>query len=412
MVRVLQSAILAIVLLVQCLGCSSRTEPGTVPLAESVDAPVSANSGQPRLAAGGGDTVWLSWVEPTAGDTSALRYATLDDTGWSASRTVATGANWFVNWADLPSVRPLPNGRMAAHYLASNGPSALAYEVRITQAGPEGTWYDPVTPHDDDTATEHGFVSLLPWGSDALLAVWLDGRQMAGEGTGHQGEMTLRSAVLGPMGTVQRRDLIDERTCECCATSAVRVGDEALLAYRDRSEEEIRDIRFTRFDGEKWTEPAVLHSDGWRIEGCPVNGPALAARNDRVGAAWFTAANDTPQVKAAFSEDGGRTFSSPVVVSQGKTKGRVDVVLLDEGRALVSWLARNDGGIVQARIVRRGRPGGTVRTLARVSSAGRDAGFPKVVRSDDDAYVAWVEPGGKRDSSRVRVGRVSLDVFE
>lgn len=412
MVRVVQCVILAIILFVSCLGCSSDTESGSAPLAESVEAPVGPNSGQPQLALGDGGTVWLSWLEPTAGDTSALRYATLDDSGWSSPRTVATGADWFVNWADLPSVRPLPNGRVAGHFLASNGPSALAYEVRITQTGPDGTWHDPVTPHDDDTETEHGFVSLLPWGGDALLAVWLDGRQMAGQGGGHQGEMTLRSAVLGPAGTVQRRDLIDERTCECCATSAVRVGDEALLAYRDRSEDETRDIRITRFDGAGWTEPSVLHDDGWRIEGCPVNGPALAADGDRIGAAWFTAANDTPQVKAAVSEDGGRTFSSPVVLSQGKTTGRVDVVLLDDGGALVTWFARDDGGAVRARIVRGGRLGSPAKTLAKVSSAGRDVGFPKVVRNDDDVYVAWVEPDGAGNGSRVQVGRVSLDVFE
>jgi hypothetical protein len=44
-----------------------------------------------------------------------------------------------------------------------------------------------------------------------------------------------------------------------------------------------------------------VHSDNWKIDACPVNGPAIAATGRRVAVAWFTAANDTARVKLAFS---------------------------------------------------------------------------------------------------------------
>lgn len=380
-------------------GCQSE-EPASGSAAASLDVPVAPGSGQPRLYSGDEGTVWMSWLDPVDDGAHALRYATVDDTTWTDPTTVATGTDWFVNWADLPSVRPLPNGRVAAHYLESNGSSALAYAVRITQRTANGTWREAVTPHRDGTPTEHGFVSMLPWNEEALLALWLDGRKMEG---GHSGEMTLRSAVLDTTGAVTHRSLVDGRTCECCGTSAVRVEDEALVAYRDRSEDEVRDILLARFDGETWSEPTPLHDDGWTIEGCPVNGPALAAKDDRVVAAWFTAAGGTPRVKVAHSSDGGHRFTEPVVVVEGNTMGRVDAVLLDDGTALVSWLEEfEDRGRVRVQSVQSDGTVGTATTLATLPSADRGVGFPKIAEGNGALYAVWVGEDEASEASRVK----------
>jgi len=407
-VRLPRVWLLALIGFLLIAGCTSEgASPGSD--AERLEVPVAPGSGQPRLSTAVDGTVWMSWLDPVADSAHALRYATLDDTTWSAPTTVATGTDWFVNWADLPSVRPLSNGRAAAHYLESNGSSALAYAVRITQARRGGSWHDAATPHTDDSPTEHGFVSMVPWGGDQLLAVWLDGRNMTGDGHG-RGDMTLRSAVLDSTGTVTTRHLIDDRTCECCATSAVRVGDEALLAYRDRSEDEVRDISVVRFDGDTWSEPTRLHDDGWTIEGCPVNGPALAAQGDRVVAAWFTAAGGVPRVKAAFSTDGERRFTDPIVVAEGETKGRVDAVLLLDEAAVVSWLGQDsDRGRVELRLVRPDSTMGAVTTMAMLPSASRQVGVPKVVRRGDHLYGAWVGQDSTTQKSKVQVARINTD---
>lgn len=341
------------------LGCQSDSDSPTATSASPeagtrLDGPAPAESGQPHLYAGEDGTVWMSWVEPVGEDRLDLRYATLDDTSWAPPRTAARGGDWFVNWADVPSLRPLPSGRLAAQYLRSTGPDPLAYAVQITQTDGAGTWQSAVRPHDDGTATEHGFVSLLPWPDDRLLAVWLDGRTMAGR-DGHEGEMTLRGGVLDATGTVEQRALLDDRTCECCPTTAVRTKGEALVAYRDRSADEVRNIRLVRFDGQSWSDPAVLHDDGWRIEGCPVNGPALAAAGDRVAAAWYTAPGGVPRVNVAFSADGA---SRPAV------------------------------------------------PMATLASASRGVGMPRLVRSGPHLYAAWTHP-----EEGVQVGRLRTNAL-
>jgi len=407
-VRACKVGVLLLASLLFTVGCGSD-EASSPPVGERVDPPVAPGSGQPRLYTAPNGTVWMSWLDPVSDSTHALRYATLTDTSWSAPVTVATGTDWFVNWADLPSVRPLPGGRAAAHVLESNGSGSLAYAVRVTQRTRDGTWQDAVTPHADGTPTEHGFVSLVPWPDDRLLTIWLDGRNMTGDGHG-QGDMTLRSAVLDASGTVTQRHRVDGRTCECCATSAVRVGDEALLAYRDRSNGEVRDISVARFDGEQWSDPTRLHTDDWNIEGCPVNGPALASEGEAVVAAWFTAAGGTPRVKAALSTDGGRHFTDPVVVAEGNTQGRVDAVLLDDGTAVVSWLGtRGDRGQVQVRAVRADRSLSPVSTLAALPSASRHVGFPKLAQSGNHLYGVWVGRDNPSHPSEVQMARMRLD---
>ncbi|MCS3758142.1 hypothetical protein [Salinibacter ruber] len=394
------------------LGCQSDPDSPTATSASPeagtrLDGPAPAESGQPHLHAGEDGTVWMSWVEPVGEDRHALRYATLDDTSWAPPRTAARGGDWFVNWADVPSLRPLPSGRLAAQYLRSTGPDPLAYAVQITQTDGAGTWQSAVRPHDDGTATEHGFVSLLPWPDDRLLAVWLDGRTMAGR-DGHGGEMTLRGGVLDATGTVEQRALLDDRTCECCPTTAVRTKGEALVAYRDRSADEVRNIRLVRFDGQSWSDPAVLHDDGWRIEGCPVNGPALAAAGNRVAAAWYTAPGGVPRVNVAFSADGGRQFGDPIVVAKGTPTGRVDVAWLGEGRVAVSWLGTSADGAPALR-VRAVATDGASRPavpMATLASASRGVGMPRLVRSGPHLYAAWTHP-----EEGVQVGRLRTNAL-
>jgi hypothetical protein len=374
-----------------------------------MEAPAGPGSGQPHLFADPDERVGLSWIEPVDSSRDAFQYAAFDGSSWSEPKTVATGTDWFVNWADVPSLRPLPDGRHVAHYLESSGPGVFAYDVRLTQATPDGNWQPAVTPHRDGTPTEHGFVSLLPW-QDDVLAVWLDGRQMDPDAGGHGGgPMTLRSALLTPDGQIEQATLLDDRVCECCPTSAVRTAEGALVAYRNRSANEIRNIGLIRFDGTQWSDPYLLHDDGWQINGCPVNGPALAANGARVVAAWFTAPDGSPRVQAAFSDNSGRRFGDPVVIDGNRPTGRVDVVLLDDGSALVSWIGQDeDGSALRVRHVQPDGTAGRPRTVATVSRS-RATGMPRMVRAGDRVYWAWV--GERGEASQVQVAHAALDAL-
>ncbi|MDH4066901.1 MAG: glycoside hydrolase, partial [Acidobacteriota bacterium] len=135
---------------------------------------------------------------------------------------------------------------------------------------------------------------------------------------------------------------------------------------------------------------APVARDGWKIPGCPTNGPSAAARGSGVAVAWFTAASDTPRLKLAFSDDAGATFGAPVVIDEGRPVGWPDVVLLEDGTALVSWLERRGEGVgeVLVRRVAPGREPGTPVLVAQ-SVSGRATGVPHMVRVGDRLLVAW-----------------------
>jgi hypothetical protein len=344
--------------------------------------------------------------------------ATLHGDAWSDPVRLVRSDSLFVNWADFPMVASTAPGVLAAHWLVRGPAGGVDYRIEVALSRDGGaSWSPPWTPHEDDTRTEHGFVSLFATPDGGTGVVWLDGRDYANreDGThdadeghgGGDGQMTLRFRSIGLDGMPGEEVLLDARSCDCCQTAAAVTTAGPIVAYRDRSADEIRDIFVVRWTPDGWTEPVAVHEDGWHIAGCPVNGPAMAARGSRVALAWFTGAQDTPRVKLAFSTDEGVSFTAPIQVDDGHPEGRVDVVLDAEGSAWVSWLERTGQG-ADVR-VRRVWPDGTVSPAAVVaaSSESRASGFPRMVEDPAGGLVvAWTDP---RDPARVRVARLAAE---
>lgn len=390
---------------------NSSPEPGPALVIRPTQSPTSGDSREPELTATPDGHVILSWVERLSDKQYALRLAIRDQNGWSETQTVAQGDNWFVNWADFPSVIALKDGSLAAHWLVKSGPGTYAYDVNISQSKDRGkSWTNPIVPHRDQTQTEHGFVSLLPLSDGRLGAIWLDGRNMKNvketdEHAPSTESMTLRYAAIDPDNNLAAEIELDSRVCECCQTSAAVTSDGPIVFYRDRSENEVRDIYVVRHVNGSWTTPQPLFADSWQINGCPVNGPSVAAEGARVAVAWFTAVADTPRVKVAFSNDAGATFSQPIQVDDGENVGRVDVLLLPDGSALVCWLAGNvEGGEIKVRRVQANGAVGSPAVIARTSIS-RSSGFPRMARLGNEVHFAWTE-FGKPSTVRTAVADV------
>jgi len=373
----------------------------------ALSSPAAPNSAQPQLSSQG-DRVVLSWVE-RSGESATLRFSERTDTGWTEARTVATGADWFVNWADVPSVIPLQHESMAAHWLQKSAASTYAYDVRLAFSRDRGrTWSASVTPHHDGTQTEHGFASLFPMPGQGLGVAWLDGRQMkegAHEGM-DAGNMSLRGAMFGPDGNEASEMAIDDRVCECCPSAAAVTADGPIVAYRNRTSDEIRDIYVSRLVGGKWTEPQAVHNDNWRIAACPVNGPALSAKGRDVAIAWFTAVGDEGHVYAAFSSNADETFGPPVRIDDVGAVGRVDVELLPDGSAAITWIEFADQRST-FRIRRAERNGSRSASLAvSAIASGRSSGYPRLARRGNELIFAWTE-AGDRPQVRTAVARLA-----
>jgi hypothetical protein len=387
-------------------GCARR-EDRPVRLGDivRVDSPADLGSMEPNLLVSPGGRVFLSWIQPEKEGRHALRFARRNGASWTEPMTIAQGDDWFINWADFPSLVEFGDGTLAAHWLQKSGVGTYAYGVRVTRSlDGGGTWVDCGWPHPPDTETEHGFVAMVPVPDNRILMAWLDGREFADSTTPNV--MTLRAATMDREGRFFDAALLDDRVCDCCQNAAAVTAKGVVVVYRNRSEDEIRDIGIVRFRDGRWTKPRVLYPDGWNIAGCPVNGPSIAARDDRVAVAWFSMANQTPRVKLSFSEDGGDIFDSPLVVDDGDPMGRVDIALFRDGSALVTWMEVVDES-AEIRF-RRVWPDGRVGESRAIteSSPERASGFPVMAATDAEVLFAWTELG---DPPSVRTALVRLD---
>ncbi len=354
--------------------------------------PAGVGSGMYSLSATADGTAYLSWLEPLAGKSHALKYAVLRDGRWSDALEVARGDNWFVNWADHPSLVALPNGTLAAHWLVNNGTreGSYGYGFRIAISRDRGSsWKEVYAGGTDNAHGYSGFVSLLP-AADGFTAIYLGPPQKRTSETEADHTMTLGSVRFALDGSVKADAVADANTCSCCSTSIVQSGGTPLAAYRDRTAGEIRDISVVRLRDGRWTAPKTVHPDGWNINACPTNGPALAAAGSRVAIAWFTGAGDVGRVKTAFSEDGGETFGAPTVIDGGRPVGWPSTVLLEDGSAVVSWLETLGTGRGEIRL-RRVWPSGRLGDpfVVAESASGRSTGIPQMVRTGDSLVVAW-----------------------
>jgi hypothetical protein len=410
----MRAAALLLIAIMATAGAAALQTP--VPFTpQAIATPAAANSAQPQLSVSKRG-VLLSWIERNA-DLATLKFSERTATGWSAPKTIAAGRDWFVNWADVPSVVRLPSGALIAHWLQKSAASTYAYDVRLSYSLDDGkTWSPSFLPHHDGTATEHGFASLFPLG-DGFGLIWLDPSTRSGETAGtrsgqvavddeHDGKpMKLHYARFDRNWKEVENAVVDAKVCECCPTTAAVTSEGIIAAYRNRSDEEIRDNYVARLVDGKWTTPQAVFRDNWKIAACPVNGPSLSADGSLVAISWFTAAGDHGRAFAAFSQDAGKTFSSPIRIDDGGTLGRVDLELLPDGSALATWIEFADqpvapkpegaGGTAQfrARRIERGGKRSTAVTIAGIAGS-RSSGYPRAAVANGEVVFAWTEAAG------------------
>lgn len=361
--------------------------------------PAAAGSMSPDLAIAPDGRLLLSWINRQQGRRNALQFSSYTDAGgWqSQPRTIAVGHALVANWADTPHILATPDGALWMQWLQASEGSPSGYDTVLARSRDGGMRWEQITRvNDDGLAAEHGFAALWPAGADRLGLAWLDGRaQAAGHGDGQHGggAMQLRANAFDMSLNRGSDAVLDSMTCDCCQTDVAMTDKGPLLAYRDRDANEVRDIAVLRFEAGKWSAPKAVHADGWKIDACPVNGPAIAARGNTAIVGWYSEAGGEPALRIARSTNAGDAFAAPVLVDKGAAVlGRTDVAL-DGKQAWVAWLREDAKG--QTLMLARYAPD-LSRELQRIEVAklqgrGHASGSPKLAVNASGAWLAWTD---------------------
>lgn len=374
------------------VGALSLGAPGDTGGVTSIRVPTGPDAGMYSLASDQRGGALLSWLERTPSGL-ALRFSSLERGEWTTPTTIVEGRHLFANWADHPSIAAQPNGTLVAQWPVINDgpqpPGSYNNSMRIAMSTDRGkTWREVFADGLDNTHSYTGFVTLLPDAS-GLRAVYLTPpRPISHDPADHR--MTLSHVLFDAHGARVANGVVDGDTCSCCPTAIGMTTRGPIAAYRDHEPGEVRDIAVVRLVNGSWTPPRPVHRDGWVINGCPTNGPALATGGSRVAIAWFTGAENRPAVKVAFSSNNGDTFTAPVEIDGAQAVGRPAIVLLADGAAAVAWLASVGGGRGELR-VRRVTPAGEASPVlvAGPASPGRLSGMPQLVQIEDTLLAAW-----------------------
>jgi hypothetical protein len=267
-------------------------------------------------------------------------------------------------------------------------------------------------------AGDRGWQSLALDARGNAHAIWLDHRGMAtgSAKTGeHKGEhdgvaMAQRSGLYyatSAGGAASERELF-KGVCYCCKTAMATGPDGTLYAaWRHVFAGNFRDMGFTSSrDGGKTFSPLLrVNQDGWSINGCPDDGPAMVV--DAKGAVhlvWPTVSGGTEgALLYAVSRD-GRSFSAPVrVPTLGSPKPSHPQIALDgQGRIVVAWDEVRNGVRGAAFSRMSGSTGGAPAFgAAQTLSSGGPSAYPVLAASSKGLVAVWTS--GTPDKAAIRV---------
>ena len=347
------------------------------------------NNAQPNLVSSNG-SLSLSWISLSNENNATLNFSQFKKGKWIKPKTIANGSDWFVNWADFPA-HAINEDLIITSYLKKSASGTYTYDVILNLQKLSGEKLkDDFKLNTDGIQAEHGFVSIVPNNKKGFFITWLDGRNtIQKKPDGDHKPMTIRFAEITNKGDIINESELDAAACDCCQTSIAATNKGPIVVYRDRSDQEVRDIYSVRNVNGIWKDPNPVHNDGWIINGCPVNGPKVAVKSKNLAVAWFTASDDNPRVNVSFSKTNGDSFITPLKVNDHSAIGRVDVAFLNDDEVIVSYMEVDD---IKAYLrIKKISVNGEVSEPITISEidGGRNTGVPQLEIINNEIFIVW-----------------------
>jgi hypothetical protein len=281
-------------------------------------------------------------------------------------------------------------------------------EVKTARSTNGGRTFGPaISLQARGTAGDRGWQAAAADANGNLHVMWLDHRGMAAatdhavhKGEGDGAAMAQRSSLYYWGGAPERE--LFKGVCYCCKTAlAIGPKNEIYAAWRHVFPGNLRDMGFTMSrDGGKTFSPLLrVAEDGWSINGCPDDGPAMAI--DAAGMihlVWPTVKNDAGVILYATSKD-GTAFSVPVRVPTlgGRKPSHPQIAIDAAGRVAIAWDEAVNG--VRQAVSISAEPGARF-AKARVIGEGT---YPVMAKAGGAMVTAWTS--GPAASSVIKVQR-------
>ena len=380
----------------------------------STNFPVEAS--EPNLHLSNSGNIYLSYISSNPDKKeSSLLFSMFDNLNysWNKPNLIVESDKMFVNWADFPEVTTDNLNGITAHYLEMSSEKKYSYDIKIVNSTDQGfNWSNPIKLHSDNTKTEHGFVSTVNI-KNGFLSTYLDGRQneLSNHDKSIRPQMTLRGTSYNIDGNILEDLLIDDRVCDCCQTDlAITENGQSIVVYRDRSEDEVRDIYYSYKKDSKWSKPINIFNDNWKISGCPVNGPAISTYKNNSAVVWYTFSKNKNQIKVVFTDNISDGFQQPILVEANDPIGRVDIELLDPNNAIISFIdIIDDKAYIKLQMITKGGSQSKL-LLIDESSENRSSGFPVITlnKEKSNTIIAWTE---SKENFKIKTAVVDNSFF-
>ncbi len=205
------------------------------------------------------------------------------------------------------------------------------------------TFEKPVRVSDQPTPTYAGYPTFAVAPNKTLCAAWLDFRDQTVQS---DTASIYLSCSIDEGSTFSKNLKVAEGVCPCCRPTIVYGPQGQLMVFWRRVfPGNIRDmvVSISNDQGNTFAPPVRVAEDNWKLEGCPDSGPAVMKVGRRVYVAWLTEASHARAgVRMAWTDDGGKTFSLPIMASTKTLDANHPAFALQEdGTLLLTFQARD-----------------------------------------------------------------------
>ncbi len=424
--KVIQGTVLALVLIPLALsGCSrSRGDDSSLQPALSFQESILVGNSEdnpvgPYLLTSKTNKVFVSWVEEHrdgVGSNVFLAHVTHDGQQLNDIRKMNHEPGRHRGGEHKSKFTLAENDAVAAIWVAHTD----VYKHRDLQfayADSSGPFSLEQTINDDRREVSRANFYTIGTAPDGRIYVtWLDGRN---DLEAKEVFMTISEDGGRSFG---ENYSISSLACPCCQPTIKFLdgGKTIVVSYRDNGvpsadgeTDNVRDhlMIHSNDGGQTFSDPVVISNDGWMFTRCPHAGIAIGVDSEnRIHASWWTGGRtpDEAGIYYTYSEDGGKSFAPRQFLSDA-TADKVlhtEITVDKNDTVYVAWEGLKEDKSQQVFLAYRSAGKGEWSSPYQVTDGTWNSFYPILATDDRNLYISWTER--KDEGSRVRLQTSSL----